>query len=59
MALDKMLDLIRDAPVGQIIRYVTGNKVLLYPEEKVRKDYDSGDGEDITVEASFLLSSTQ
>lgn len=29
-----MADLIRDAPIGQIIRYITRNKVLLYPEEK-------------------------
>jgi MFS transporter, DHA1 family, multidrug resistance protein len=30
----KMADLIRDAPVGQLLRYITRNKVLLYPEEK-------------------------
>ena len=29
-----MSDLIREAPIGQIIRWVTGNKVLQYPEEK-------------------------
>ncbi|KAL8945582.1 MAG: hypothetical protein Q9222_007891, partial [Ikaeria aurantiellina] len=29
-----MTDLIRDAPAGQIIRYLTGNKYLQYPEEK-------------------------
>ncbi|RMY83843.1 hypothetical protein D0862_11584 [Hortaea werneckii] len=29
-----MADLFRDAPVGQIIRYVTGNRELQYPEEK-------------------------
>ncbi|KAL8663999.1 MAG: hypothetical protein Q9202_003416 [Teloschistes flavicans] len=29
-----MADIIRDAPIGQIIRFVTGNKVLQYPEEK-------------------------
>jgi DHA1 family multidrug resistance protein-like MFS transporter len=28
-----MADLIRDAPIGQIARYLTGNRVLLYPEE--------------------------
>ena len=28
-----MADLIRDAPVGQLIRFITRNKVLLYPEE--------------------------
>ncbi|KIW00753.1 uncharacterized protein PV09_07735 [Verruconis gallopava] len=28
-----MTDLLRDAPIGQIIRWVTGNKVLRYPEE--------------------------
>ena len=29
-----MQSLIRDATIGQAIRYLTGNKVLLYPEEK-------------------------
>lgn len=29
-----MSDLIREAPVGQILRYITGNKVLRYPEEQ-------------------------
>ncbi|KAI7720094.1 MFS general substrate transporter [Hortaea werneckii] len=29
-----MADLFRDAPIGQIIRYITGNRVLQYPEEK-------------------------
>lgn len=29
-----MLDTLRDAPLGQIIRYVTGDRVLLYPEER-------------------------
>lgn len=29
-----MTDLIRDAPIGQLIRYITKNKVLLYPEER-------------------------
>ncbi|KAL9607140.1 MAG: hypothetical protein Q9167_007917 [Letrouitia subvulpina] len=29
-----MSDLIRDAPLGQVIRLITGNRVLLYPEEQ-------------------------
>ncbi|KAK3112581.1 hypothetical protein LTR53_011002 [Teratosphaeriaceae sp. CCFEE 6253] len=29
-----MADLIRDAPIGQLLRYITGNKILLYPEEQ-------------------------
>ncbi|OJD28894.1 benomyl methotrexate resistance protein [Diplodia corticola] len=29
-----MSDLIRDAPIGQIIRFVTRNRLLQYPEEK-------------------------
>ena len=41
-----MLDIIRDAPIGQIIRYVSGNRVLLYPEERpdfvCPKSYNSG-----------------
>ena len=27
------MSLIRDAPLGQLLRWVTGNRVLLYPEE--------------------------
>ncbi|KAF2087620.1 MFS general substrate transporter [Saccharata proteae CBS 121410] len=34
-----MADLIRDAPLGQIIRFVTRNRVLQYPEE--RPDFQS------------------
>lgn len=33
-----MLELIRQAPIGQAIRYVTRNKYLQYPEE--RDDYE-------------------
>ena len=29
-----MSDLVRDAPLGQILRFVTGNRILKYPEEK-------------------------
>lgn len=29
-----MSDLIRDAPIGQLIRLITGNRYLQYPEEK-------------------------
>ncbi|KAL8682755.1 MAG: hypothetical protein Q9224_006746, partial [Gallowayella concinna] len=29
-----MADIIRDAPIGQLIRFVTHNKLLQYPEEK-------------------------
>lgn len=29
-----MSDIIRDAPIGQILRWITGNRILLYPEEK-------------------------
>ncbi|KAL8916718.1 MAG: hypothetical protein Q9172_006173 [Xanthocarpia lactea] len=29
-----MADIIRDAPIGQLIRFVTRNKVLQYPEEQ-------------------------
>jgi DHA1 family multidrug resistance protein-like MFS transporter len=39
-----MSNIIRDAPIGQLIRYVTGNKVFQYPEEKpdfVLPDYYS------------------
>ncbi|KAI4130878.1 MAG: hypothetical protein LQ341_006419 [Variospora aurantia] len=30
-----MADIIREAPVGQIIRFLTSNRVLQYPEEKL------------------------
>ena len=36
-----MSDLIRDAPVGHIIRWVTRNRVLLYPEERPGFQYPS------------------
>ena len=29
-----MADLIRDAPIGQLIRFLTKNKYLQYPEER-------------------------
>jgi hypothetical protein len=29
------MDLLRESAVGQIIRHITKNKFLLYPEEKV------------------------
>ncbi|KAI9833558.1 MAG: hypothetical protein M1826_007172 [Phylliscum demangeonii] len=45
-----MTDLLRDAPLGQILRYVTGNRILRYPEEQpgfqVPAAYDlDGDGD--------------
>lgn len=36
-----MSDLIRDAPIGQMLRWITGNKVLLYPEESANFQYPS------------------
>jgi len=42
-----MSDLLRDAPVGQIIRWITKNKVLQYPEERTDfqcpQSYNDGD----------------
>lgn len=29
-----MADIIREAPLGQLLRYITGNRILLYPEEQ-------------------------
>jgi DHA1 family multidrug resistance protein-like MFS transporter len=29
-----MLDIIRDAPVGQLLRWLTRNRILLYPDER-------------------------
>jgi DHA1 family multidrug resistance protein-like MFS transporter len=31
------MEILRDSAVGQLARYVTGNRILLYPEE--RTDY--------------------
>ncbi|TKA68548.1 hypothetical protein B0A55_08979 [Friedmanniomyces simplex] len=36
-----MADHIRDAPIGQLLRYITGNKILLYPEEKADFEFTS------------------
>src|ERR1700744_843227 len=30
----KMLDIIRDAPAGQFLRWLTSNRILLYPDER-------------------------
>ena len=37
----KMLDVIRDAPVGQLLRLITSNAILLYPEERERFDIET------------------
>ena len=29
-----MSDLIRDAPIGQIVRWITGKRILQYPQER-------------------------
>lgn len=34
-----MADLIRDAPIGQLIRFATQNRLLLYPEEREGFEY--------------------
>jgi DHA1 family multidrug resistance protein-like MFS transporter len=31
--MEALKEILRDAPFGQLLRYVTGNRVLLYPEE--------------------------
>lgn len=42
-----MLDTVREAPFGQLVRYVTGNKYFRYPEEmpgfEVPRGYGTGD----------------
>lgn len=49
-----MADLIRDAPIGQIIRWVTRNRVLLYPEERpdfqCPSTYKNPDGSEVDSE---------
>lgn len=50
-----MAALIRDAALGQIVRYVTGNRVLQYPEERsdfIIPSYYTLDGEKIQPESS-------
>lgn len=46
-----MADIIRDAPLGQILRFITGNRVLLYPEE--RPDFE------LPASYNALLNSTE
>ncbi len=45
-----MTDIIREAPLGQLIRWLTGNKYLKYPEEeadfKCQKCYSKAEGVD-------------
>ncbi len=36
-----MTELIRDAPLGQLLRKITGNSILLHPEERPDFDYTS------------------
>jgi len=56
-----MSDLIRDAPLGQLIRYLTGNKVLQYPEEEpdfICPDYYSHpSSEEVTKQYSKIVPS--
>jgi MFS transporter, DHA1 family, multidrug resistance protein len=51
-----MLNILRDALLGQIIRYVSGNRVLLYPEEKLDfelpKSYTTTNTTDLSTKAS-------
>lgn len=47
-----MAELIRDAPIGQIIRWITGNKLLLYPEERSDFKLPIGYAQDSAVHKS-------
>ncbi|KAI6854022.1 hypothetical protein KC338_g8917 [Hortaea werneckii] len=57
-----MADLFRDAPIGQIIRYLTGNRVLQYPEERpdfqCPHGYTSNDRTDIKTQPTLSPVST-
>lgn len=57
-----MNTIIRDAPIGQLIRYLTKNRVLLYPEEKsdyvCPSCYQDGDGTEKPDSASSTLAPT-
>ncbi|KAI6851656.1 MFS general substrate transporter [Hortaea werneckii] len=57
-----MADLFRDAPIGQIIRYVTGNRVLQYPEERpdfqCPHGYTSNDRTDVKTHPTLSPVST-
>ncbi|KAL9575983.1 MAG: hypothetical protein Q9212_007497, partial [Teloschistes hypoglaucus] len=48
-----MADIIRDAPIGQIIRFVTRNRVLQYPEEK--PDFVLPEGYNTALNSSTTL----
>ena len=52
--LPQMLDILRDAPLGQIIRYLSGNRILRYLEEK--PDYELPYTATITTDHSTRLS---
>lgn len=56
-----MYDLIRDAPLGQMIRFVTRNRVLQYPEERddwvTPEDYSGHQEEKLQRSASSSSSS--
>jgi len=51
-----MFDLLRDAPLGQIIRYATRNRVFLYPEERpdfeLPKSYTDSSSADTSANVS-------
>ena len=53
-----MTDIIRDAPLGQIIRYIFRDKVLLYPEEKPDFDFEPYTQPSSTVSSNASGSST-
>ncbi|KAM0719048.1 hypothetical protein Q7P37_004953 [Cladosporium fusiforme] len=48
-----MSDVLRDAPIGQIIRWITRNRVLRYPEEMPNFQLPTGYSQNISAEKSF------
>ena len=45
-----MADIIRDSTLGQLIRFVTGNRLLLYPEEVPGFQCPSSYGDSVSLE---------
>lgn len=46
------MDTVRDAPLGQLVRWVTGNRVLLHPEEDPKFTLERTSTEGLSTEES-------
>lgn len=57
LIVEQMIDIIRDAPLGQIIRYIFRDRILLYPEEKPDFDFKPYTQPSSTISANAARSS--